>query len=477
VDALRPRAAPAASRLPHPLTATGVVLVTGVLLGLAALRVPAATAFVVVALAVAAVALRDLAGGVALFTALTFFERIPGAGPSVTAVKLASALLLVAWLGQAWLHPQRPFLPRDRATIAWLMIVFAFWAAASTLWAANVSWAAAGAFRLAQMLFLTFLVFSAVRTVRQLRWLVRAYVAGAALTSVIGLVSGAAFQAGSDRFRGDFGNPNNLAAVVLPAIVLAGFSAALSSRPLERWLLTSAGIVLVATLFLTQSRGGFVGLAAMILAALVFAGPFRARAVALVLCLAVAAVAYFGAIAPPSAQRVGDYSGASSTGRVDLWGIALDISRHHPLLGVGADNYTAVAPGYLARNRGVARPDLFLQEPQPVHNTYLEMLTDLGAVGALLFVLVVGGILRAAVSSVRALARSGDRESELVGRALVIGAVGMLTAYAFFSAQYEKQLWVILGALVSLSTLASTNRRRDQGRRAAAFESSGPRTP
>src|SRR5581483_4667911 len=122
----------------------------GVVIGLAALRDPAATAFVVVAMIVAVVAFRDLAAGVALFTVISFFESIPGAGQSATAVKIASALLLVAWLGQVWLHPDRPLLPRDRPGVAWAALAFVAWSIASMLWAADSSKAAAGGSRLIQ---------------------------------------------------------------------------------------------------------------------------------------------------------------------------------------------------------------------------------------------------------------------------------------------------------------------------------------
>ena len=213
--------------------------------------------------------------------------------------------------------------------------------------------------------------------------------------------------------------------------------------------------MLIVTLFLTQSRGGFVGLAAMIVTALVFSGSVRPRVVALVLVLGASAIAYFGAIAPPSAKnRVTDYSAASSTGRVDLWGVALEIVGNHPLVGVGTDNFTTVAPRYLAGDRQITRPDFFLQTPEPVHNTYLEILTDLGGVGLLLFVAFLAAVAATAVGSVQRLARAGDREGELLGRALVIGTVGMLTAFVFFSAQYQRQLWLILGALVGLSSMA-----------------------
>ena len=220
-----------------PVALAALVAVLGTLIGISALRAPALTLFAVVALGIGASVLRDLATGIALFIVLSFFEGIPGAGQSVTAVKLASALLLLTWLGQAWAYPDRPLIFRDSPVVAWLSIAFVAWAIASTLWAADAATAASGASRLAQMLFLTFLIFSALRSTRALRLLLFAYVGGAVLSSLVGLASGSAYAGGAARFRGDFGNPNNLAAVLLPAIALAGFGTVLSRRPLERRLL------------------------------------------------------------------------------------------------------------------------------------------------------------------------------------------------------------------------------------------------
>jgi hypothetical protein len=37
---------------------------------------------------------------------------------------------------------------------------------------------------------------------------------------------------------------------------------------------------------------------------------------------------------------------------------------------------------------------------------------------------------------------------------VLIGTLGMLAAFVFITAQYEKQLWLLLGVCASLSTLA-----------------------
>jgi hypothetical protein len=63
------------------------------------------------------------------------------------------------------------------------------------------------------------------------------------------------------------------------------------------------------------------------------------------------------------------------------------------------------------------------------------------------------------IGSIRVLERSGDLEAEMLGRGLVVGTVGMLAAFIFLSAQYDKSLPFMLGALCALSNVARPWRR------------------
>jgi O-antigen ligase len=448
--------------------AAGAVLtrvsVTRPLLGLVA----------IVGLMAVLVAVRSLAVAVALFIVLTFFERIQGFGQSVTLVKLASAALLLAWIGLLAGRRRLPLLLRDHPFLSYGVFLLAVWAAASGLWAADPSTTTSEVFRLAQMLFLVFLVFSAIAQRRDLRLFGWAYVVGAVLTSAVVLSGLTGTAAGADgtaiRFGGAFGNPNNLAAVTLPAIALAAFMLIASRRVVERWLLAGCGVLLVLTCFLTQSRGGLIGLGVMCVAAVFYAGPARARSLALVLVILAAGSIYFATFASSGArQRVTSVSAANTTGRADLWNVAFQMTLNHPVQGVGFGNFTVVAPSYLERTVNIGRSDLFLRPgATQVHNTYLNILAELGVVGLLLFMGLLAGVFGIALRATRALADAGDAEGELLARGLLIGAAGMLTAYFFFSAQFEKQLWLVLGGLIALSTVAraaqSRTGHRGQGR-------------
>jgi O-antigen ligase len=93
----------------------------------------------------------------------------------------------------------------------------------------------------------------------------------------------------------------------------------------------------------------------------------------------------------------GESSQASFNSRFLFWGIALEAFKQSPLVGVGADNYiSAYKPArenYSARD---ARNKLLeINEDvlaERAHNEYLQILSELGIVGAIFFAWLLGGI-------------------------------------------------------------------------------------
>ena len=430
--------------------------------GLVAAHSPVPTLAMLAGCAMVVIALRAFPVALGLLTALTFFEGAPGFAGSLSVVKLTTLAILAAWVCLSAAGGGLPFLPRERPVLTATILLLAVVAAASTLWAEDAAVAESGTWRLVQMLLLLFLVFAAVRDRTSLLLFAWAFIGGAVLTTLVALAGGGGAGGGSTvRFGGYLGNPNNLAAALLPALALCGFMFLGSRRSLERLLLAACGGVLLVALFLSESRGGLVGLAVAVVAAIALAGPARRRVLAVVLVLLVFAAGYFAIAASSGTRhRVTSFSAAESTGRVDLWNVGIRMFERHPVEGVGLDNFTVLAPRYIERGFSVERADLILKRTgTAVHNTYLNVLAELGVVGEVVFLGLVVAILGAALGAVRALARSADRETELLARGLLAGTAGMLAAYFFFSAQYEKQLWLVLGALVALPTVAAARAR------------------
>jgi len=184
--------------------------------------------------------------------------------------------------------------------------------------------------------------------------------------------------------------------------------------------------------------------------AIAVAGPLRSRAVVLVLVVCAVALGYYAEFAPATLQqRVTQVSAQSSAGRSDEWALAFRMAQNHPFEGVGLGNFAVVEPSYTTTNIDLLKVRYALQN-LVVHNTYLEILAELGIVGLVLFLGIVTGVFRGARQALAVLGRLGDRSTSYLVRGLVAGIAGLLTAYFFGSGEYEKTLWLLLGLLVAV---------------------------
>ena len=438
------------------LGALGVALAAGA----AATVSPVLTVAAAVGVGFAAVCFRNLAAGLAFFTLLTFFERLPGSAASgLTLVKLAGIVLTLAWLLHLRNHRTAPLFLRDRPLLAYAAIFLLGWAAASILWAPFPAATRTDFMRLLQGMVLFLITFTAIRRPKHVLWVIWAYIAGALLSAVVGLVSTQPeqFSAYGDfsRLSGGIGDPNELAAILVPALVLSAFLLPIMRAPLVRWLLLSLVITFAASLFLTQSRGGLVALSVVLVVTPFLAGPVRVRALAVVFTVVAIGVGYYSYFASPTAlKHVTSFSVGSGSGREDLWAVATAVWKAHPADGIGLGNFPLVEPAYATRNINLPRADLVVGQRKVVHNTYLHILTELGVIGLIPFLVLITGCLGLAWLGVRAFARRRERRLEILARGIVIATIGMLAGFFFFSAQYEKQLWLLLGACAGLSTIA-----------------------
>jgi O-antigen ligase len=417
-------------------------------------------------------AIHRIVGAIALFVVLSFVEQLPGGGVSV--VKLAGAVVVAVWLGglamRRWSPPaairERPI---TSACVAGLIV----WALASAAWAFDPHTAVSAALRLAQGAIVVFVLAGCGVERRALRLLMAAFVAGGTLSAFLGLVGvgGAAVADASGavttRVGGGLGDPNYLAAVLVPALVFALALARTSPRRAERIALGVAAAVMLFALVRTESRGGLVAVVATLVAALAVGGRLRRPLLAWAgAAVVVGAVAFALFASTSSLHRLTSFSSDGGSGRTELWSVAGDVVRAHPLAGVGAGNFPVVEATYAARtNTNLTKVYLELTEHEVVHNTYLHIFAELGVVGLILLVSMIVGAIGASYRVCRSLGARGDDEGELLTRALVLGAIGMFVAFAFLTAQYEKQLWIVLGLLLAAATSAlPTGPPRARGR-------------
>ena len=215
----------------------------------------------------------------------------------------------------------------------------------------------------------------------------------------------------------------------------------------------------------------------MLVFTLVLAGPVRPRAVVAVLAIAAVGVTYLAVLAPAATlERVTNFQNAGGTGRSDLWNVALRVAEDHPVLGVGAGNFILVEPEYSASGINISRIDIVFDQTKVVHNTFLQLQTELGAIGLAAFLLVVGA---AVVGSFRSISRMRGvpLDVELLVRGFTVGLLGVLAAYSFESSQYEKQLWLMLGVGLAIPSILRRLQAEDRRAERTARWPSGPAPP
>lgn len=300
-----------------PLAAAGLLaaLVLGVLLAKEATLGLA----LLVGLLYAPVVLLDITLGVALWVPLLFLERVPALSRGPAAVSIMVGL---AWL--ATLPSRRRTVAttlRRHAGLIFLVLLLLAWATSSIIWSVDPGatastaafwWIAAAGF---------VVVATSVTERRHLIMICGAFVVGALLSVAVGLVPGA-FGVSSDvegtseagRLAGSYGDPNFLAAGLVPAMALVGGLAAVTERRRRRELLLATALFLAIGLLATGSRGGVLAAAVAGVAALLVARGRRLSILALVATVIAVGGVWFAATSSSNLDRIRDFG--TGTGRV-----------------------------------------------------------------------------------------------------------------------------------------------------------------
>jgi O-antigen ligase len=189
-----------------------------------------------------------------------------------------------------------------------------------------------------------------------------------------------------------YANSNDLAAFTLVPIALCMGICITRQRRDWVWWAAAAGLVMLPLMiFLTQSRGGIIALALLVVLGLV--GYRKLIRGMLALALAAGAVALFApksvwtrlsglqAAAEGTDRLVDVDQEGSADQRYEIWKVAARISADHPITGVGVGTYSRVHAQYaeMAMFKRTARG------ARDTHSTYMNVLAETGWPGLLMF--------------------------------------------------------------------------------------------
>ena len=229
---------------------------------------------------------------------------------------------------------------------------------------------------------------------------------------------------------GIFEDPNDLCLVFILALPLLYSEFRASDSKIVKVIALAMMPLDVTATWLTNSRGGIMGVFGMIAGYAIL----RTKGVRRWISILVPSFIIF--IFAPSrfaGKAVVDLS------RATLWGYGLQAFKYHPIFGVGYGRFQDIGEGLVA------------------HNSYIHTLTELGLIGYLpwfLLIFMTMSHLCRAINLRSALSRS----DQLHLTALFSALSGYLTSIYFLSRSYDYVLYILLAlALAKVSIAAQSS--------------------
>lgn len=324
----------------------------------------------------------------------------------------------------------------------------------------------------------------AIRNVGDLRFIIGSYVVSSLILIYFGLfVFKTVTFGGFARVESpNMYDSNDLGPLLCAALPMA-LMIAQTSGSRGKWLGYSVALGVPATIAVTGSRGGFLAIIATGLGLLALApGLNFARRIGIV---AVAVVAM--AVAAPEGylDKMGtivdtesNYNFTEETGRIAIWKRGLGYLADQPFAGVGIGNFARAQwehPTFTAT--GAQLPT------QAPHNTFLQVLVELGVPTFLVWMSIVWtgtvGLVRLRKRLPKAwLTETADRRAIYLGASyLPVSFFGWAVGAFFVSHAYLAPIYVLAACAGAIQLLAKREFGRDRAQLAALGSVASPPVP
>lgn len=394
---------------------------------------------------------------------LVFVGRVQEKIPGFSSVPLGNVFVLLSVVGLAqvgYLKDMHRIIATKQGKLAAWFVAFAVLSVPFALWSGGALTALL-AFLTTGTLFV--LLVLAVRRPSQLLYVTSVFAIGAAIL-VSAYVVDWLFGSGALTKQEFVAFDRN--DVALLSVMGIPFALAITVRKGRwSWLGSALAAFLALGVIATNSRGGFLALAATALFILLHSR-FLSSGRKIALVVAGAAVLMVGGsseywerieaiFVAPSA----DYNVTSPDGRIEVWKRGVGYFVSNPLTGVGIGNFP-IAEGQTFRNA-----EKGFKHWSAAHNSYILVAAELGIGGLLVFLALLWSVARQARETVRLTRRrhrSSHSELSAVAEATQYSLVGYAVGGAFLSHTFAVSFvfLVAVGACLGLLTRAEVLTQR-----------------
>jgi O-antigen ligase len=281
--------------------------------------------------------------------------------------------------------------------------------------------------------FFTFIIL--VQSAKRLNYIVWIAVLGAIFSSFFYLTRGT-MTAGIRTSGSQMYDPNDFAMIFSIYLPLSVYTLLSGKKYIKKIISITAIFALVIGIILSQSRGGILALAVILIAMIFLRTSQWKGGLKIITIIIVCAIGlyYFPTIDTRFQGIENDYNWTDPSGRMHIWKQNLDLLYEHPVLGVGA-NCSAIALGFYR----MAERDVVLAW-QVSHSSILQVAVETGIPGFLLFLILNVG----AIYTLRKIRKNKNHDLSLISFFLELSFYGFWASGIFLSHGYSINLYLLL---------------------------------
>ncbi|MCD4664432.1 MAG: O-antigen ligase family protein [Bacteroidales bacterium] len=149
-----------------------------------------------------------------------------------------------------------------------------------------------------------------------------------------------------------------------------------------------------------------------------------------------------------------NYKISSSLERVELWKKTIQISRDHPITGVGMGNWKFILPSYGLKNLRSETGELHFQRP---HNDFLWVLSENGITGLIFYLLIFLSFFYYVIKTIR---NSDIYKDKLLALTMNFGVTGymIIALFSFPKERIEHQIFLLIILTIITIKYHTTNK-------------------
>jgi O-antigen ligase len=235
---------------------------------------------------------------------------------------------------------------------------------------------------------------------------------------------------------------NYVAAMMGMAVSFAYFSIFAARTRVAKLVLAGSIVVFLAATVAgyNVSRGGFVGLCAVFLYCLA-KSPRKWVGIVVITLVLAAVVPFVGPSYWEEIATIGDTSEGTADLRMEIWRIGIRMWQANPVFGVGSGNFPWMVGRYQASDQ-LEKYDRDFGGSIIAHSLWVELLAELGTMGALVLLLLLWRMW----ADLRRVIRQGDGGKELrcYADAVTCATLACLVNGVFLSLLYYSYLWLFI---------------------------------